>query len=215
MDAVKGVVLRKDNVERDVTVTRFNVDRQEYVTAANQSLQVGKKGERGTRITNQANILVGDYHYFLSWKGHFIGRVHTGSGKVEYLEVPSLVDRRSGNEARVWGKAPLNDTRNSRGVDIGAVDKRSKGDGWGHVSAASPIVVGSRIYFPTMLGVVYVLDSAAKIWDEKALLAINDMGPATQTWSLASLSVAHGRIYHRTMKGVVCIGKPFGEGGGR
>lgn len=212
VDAVKGVVLRKHNIESDVTVTRFDVDQQEYVTDANQSLRVGKKGERGTRITNQANILVGGYHYFLSWKGHFVGRIHTGSGKVEYLEVPSLVDRRSGNESRVWGKAPLNDTLNSRGVDIGAVDKRSKGDGWGHVSAASPIVVASRIYFPTMLGVVYVLDRRADVWDEKALLAINDMGPATQTWSLASLSVAHGRIYHRTMKEVVCIGKPFGKG---
>jgi hypothetical protein len=66
-----------------------------------------------------------------------------------------------------------------------------------------------------MLGVVYVLDSGAEVWDEKALLAINDMGPATQTWSLASLSVAHGRIYHRTMKEVICIGKHFRDEGER
>jgi len=215
VNAVKGVVLRKQNVEQDVTVTRFDVKRQKYITETNQSLQLGKKGERGTRITNQANILYGGYHYFLSWKGHFIGRVNTASGKVEYLQVPPLVDRRSNKDERVWGKAPLNDTRNSRGVDIGAVDKRSKGDGWGHVSAASPIVIGSRIYFPTMLGMVYVLDTRAEAWDGKALLAINDMGPATQTWSLASLSVAHGRIYHRTMKEVICIGQPFTKSGGR
>jgi len=144
-----------------------------------------------------------------------IGRVNTESGKVEYLQVPSLVDRRASKEERVWGKAPPNDTRNTRGVDIGAVDKRSRGDGWGHVSAASPIVIGSRIYFPTMLGMVYVLDTRAEVWDGKTLLAINDMGPATQTWSLASLSVAHGRIYHRTMKEVICIGQPFTESGRR
>ena len=63
-----------------------------------------------------------------------------------------------------------------------------------------------------MLGIVYVLETDVSDWNEKALLAINDMGPATQTWSLASLSVAHGRVYHRTMKEVICIGKPFVEG---
>ena len=219
VDAVKGVVLRKQNIEKDVTVTRFDVDLRRYTTEENQILQIGKRGEGGTRITNQANVLYGSYHYFLSWKGHLIGRVHTVTGKVEYLQVPALIDRRGGRDSgadqRVWGKAPPNDTLNSRGVDIGAVDKRSKGDGWGHVSAASPTVVGSRIYFPTMLGMVYVLETGGKVWDEKALLAINDMGPATQTWSLASLSVAHGRIYHRTMKGVICIGKPFPDNKGR
>jgi len=214
VDAAKGVLLRKHNIEENVTVTRFDLEQRRYLTESNQALRIGKRGERGTRITNQANILFGKYHYFMSWKAHLIGRIHTATGKTEYLHVPVLVDRRPGRsgDPRIWGKAPLNDTRNSRGVDIGSVDKRSKGDGWGHVSAASPIVIGSRIYFPTMLGIAYVLETDVRDWNEKALLAINDMGPATQTWSLASLSVAHGRVYHRTMKEVICIGKPFVEG---
>jgi len=214
VDAAKGVLLRKHNIENDATVTRFDLEEGRYVTEINQNLKIGKKGASGTRITNQANILFGKHHYFLSWKEHLVGRIHTGTGKTEYLQVPVLVDRRPGRDgdARTWGKAPLNDTRNSRGVDIGSVDKRSKGDGWGHVSAASPVVIGTRIYFPTMLGIVYVLETDVSDWNEKALLAINDMGPATQTWSLASLSVAHGRVYHRTMKEVICIGKPFIEG---
>lgn len=216
VDVTKGAILRRDNIEEDAIVTRFDGEQGRYVTASRQSLQLSRRGERSTRITNQANLLYGKYHYFMSWKGYFIGRVHTESGKVEYLQVPVLVDRRPGRAVdgghRVWGKAPINDTRNSRGVDIGAVDKRSKGDGWGHVSAASPVVIGRRIYFTTMLGMVYVLNTAAPEWNEKALLAVNDMGPATQTWTLASLTSAHDRIYHRTMKEVICIGKPFGKG---
>ena len=156
-----------------------------------------------------ANILVGNHHYFLSWKNHFIGRVNVISGETEYLQVPVLVDRRGKQDVVTWDKAPLNDTRNSRGVDVGVVDKRSKGDGWGHVSAASPIVIGDRIYFTTMLGMVYVIDASAPRLDAKSLLSMNDMGAATQTWSLASLSFANNRIYHRTMKEVVCLGKPF------
>ena len=34
-------------------------------------------------------------------------------------------------------------------------------NGWGHVSAASPTVIGDKIYMPTMVGTVYVLDRAA------------------------------------------------------
>ena len=42
--------------------------------------------------------------------------------------------------------------------------------------------------------------------NEKALLAINDLGPAGETWSLNSVSYAQGHTFHRSMKEVVCIG---------
>ena len=48
---------------------------------------------------------------------------------------------------------------------------------------------------------------ARKLWTRNALLAVNDLGPAGQTWSLNSISYANGRLYHRSMKEVVCIGK--------
>ena len=68
--------------------------------------------------------------------------------------------------------------RNSRGIDVGIADKRSKGNGWGHVSSAPPIVVGNILYIPTMIGTVYVMDTAAKQFDENALLSVSDLGPA-------------------------------------
>ena len=75
------------------------------------------------------------------------------------------------------------------------------------VSAASPTVIGERIYLPTMNGMVYVLKWNVERLDEKALLSISDLGPATETWSLSSLSYSDGRIYARTLKELICIGQ--------
>lgn len=58
-----------------------------------------------------------------------------------------------------------------------------------------------------MLGITYVIDSKAKVFDEKALLAINDLGPSGETWTLNTISYNNGRIYHRTAKELICIGK--------
>ena len=93
----------------------------------------------------------------------------------------------------------------SRGIDV-ATDKRSQDDGWWWGYLGSPTAAGGKIYFTTMLGITYVLDGDAKVLDEKALLAVNDLGPVGQTWSLNSISHASGRLYHRSMKEVVCIG---------
>ena len=60
-----------------------------------------------------------------------------------------------------------------------------------------------------MLGVTYVVDSKARVLDSKALLAINDLGPSGETWSLNSLSYANGVIFHRSMKELLAIGGPF------
>jgi len=63
-------------------------------------------------------------------------------------------------------------------------EDRSKTDGW-QIPAfwGSPISLGNRIYFTTMLGITYVVDANAKVLDERSLLAINDLGPSGETWS--------------------------------
>ena len=99
----------------------------------------------------------------------------------------------------------VQDVEKQRGIDI-ATDKRAKGTGWGHVSAASPILVNRHLFFPIMNGTVYVIDAFAETLDEKALVAINDLGPAGETWTLASFSYANGRLWMHTMKEVICIG---------
>jgi outer membrane protein assembly factor BamB len=156
--------------------------------------------------TYQTNCLIGNYHYFRSHNGHFIGRINLETNQVEYLQVPVQVVRRKGKPDEVrWHEALPNDVKNNDGFVV-CQDKRAKLDGWGHVSGASPIVIGDHLYMPTMIGMVYVLKWNAPVLDEKALVSISDLGPAQHTWSLSSLAFANGRLYARTIKELICIG---------
>ncbi len=187
---------------QDVTAKVDLTDAETGKRESGITLKVGKR----MPLTNQTNIVAGDWHYFLAHDITAIGRVHLETGKTEYLRVPAQFV--AGPEPkRIWEKrdALLNDTKNSRGIDI-ATDKRAKGTGWGHVSAASPILVNRHLFFPIMNGTVYVIDAFAETLDEKALVAINDLGPAGETWTLASFSYANGRLWMHTMKEVICIG---------
>ena len=169
------------------------------------------------------NIVAGGYHYFLAstahrrnghapkGKGgpsHSLGRVNVETGKVEYLELPVTVIRKPGEpEKKVYGVAVRTRTQDINGVDVAAED-RSRTDGW-EIPAfwGSPVELGGKIYFTTMLGITYVVDAHAKVLDESAVLAINDLGPSGETWSLNTPSLANGVLYHRTAKELVAIRK--------
>lgn len=160
-----------------------------------------------TYPTNQASILIGKYYLFLSHSGHCIGRVDTETGKVEYLQVPRQIVRQPNKpDQYLWEEHIPSDGTNSRGLPI-ANDRRSKGDGWGHVTCGSPIAVNEFVYFSTMIGMTYVIDSQSTELDSSALISINDLGPAGKTWSLSTPSYANGSIYHRGLKQVVRIGE--------
>ncbi len=57
------------------------------------------------------------------------------------------------------------------------------------------------------VGLTSVLGSKAPVLDASALLAVNDLGPAAETWSFNSISYASGRHYHRSLKELVCLGE--------
>ena len=44
-----------------------------------------------------------------------------------------------------------------------------------------------------------------KLLDEKAILAVNELGPLGQTWSLNTPTVVNGKLYHRTMRELICL----------
>ena len=156
--------------------------------------------------TNQTPILVGKYFLFLTHEGHCIGRVNTETGKTDFLQVPMQVVRKLEQEDEtLWSRHIPSDGRNSRGIKT-ANDKRSERDGWGHVTVGSPIGVNEYVYFSTMIGMTYVVDSQQEVFNEAALIAINDLGPAGSTWSLSSPSFADGKLFHRGLKHIVCIG---------
>ena len=199
LETTTGDRLNDVSLRQAVTVTRM-VD-GEYQTLTEQQVKGFRKP-----LTLQSNLLVGDYHYFRAHHDYLIGRVHVHSGKVEYLQVPVQVERQPGQpEVVSWRKATQNDMKNADGY-VATQDRRNAGDGWGHVSAASPIVVGDYLYMPTMLGMVYVIRWQAERLDGDALVSVADLGPIGETWSLSSLSYANGKLYARTLKHLICLG---------
>jgi hypothetical protein len=68
------------------------------------------------------------------------------------------------------------------------------------------VQVGRYLFFPVVTGTVYVIDSEAKSLSPKAIVSINDLGIGGETWTLASLSFARGRLYAHTMREIICIG---------
>ena len=67
------------------------------------------------------------------------------------------------------------------------------------------IAVNQYLYFTFMSGKVQVIDGRTKHFDETALTSFNDLGKFGETWSVNSPSYSNGRLYHRTMKELICI----------
>lgn len=215
LEARTGKLLKTQSLTEKVDYRRYDAQARKHVLQSDIDL---KKQNPPVTVFPAwfCNVVVGDWHYFLCFtdpEQHFgpsycIGRVNIETNKVEYLELPVQVVRESRKpDQYLWGQPQPSSTVNSRGIDV-AGDPRSKRDGWFWCFLGSPTVVNGNIYITTMLGVTYIINGQAKTLDEKALLSVNDLGPAGQTWSLNSISPANGRLYHRSMKEVVCIGTP-------
>lgn len=213
IDVLTGKLLRTQSLTAKVDYRRYDVGAGKYVLESGVDL---KKRAPAYSVFPAwfCNVVVGDWHYFLCFADpasklgppYCIGRVNVVTDAVEYLELPVQVVREAGSPDRfVWNQAQTSSTINSRGIDA-AGDPRSKRDGWYWCFLGSPTVVNDKIFITTMLGITYVINGRAKVLDAKALCAVNDLGPAGQTWSLNSVSYAGSRLYHRSMKEVVCIG---------
>ncbi len=203
MDTNTGRLLREQPVDQNATLWRFNTNTGDWKLETDVALKAGRRHPN----TNQANLVVQDWHWFLVHNFPYIGRVHVETGAVEYLEVPAqLMANRNGRarDVRLWGKPnPTNRPRNANGFAVG--DKGHAGSGFGHISAASPIRVGRYLFFPVVTGTVYVIDTEVETLSPKSLVAVNDLGPGGETWTLASLAFAEGRLYAHTMKEILCI----------
>jgi outer membrane protein assembly factor BamB len=202
IDVNTGRPLRSLPLTKDVVSRRYDSTKKTMVTEHLQQIS----GVIDLRHTNV--VANGHFYFLLRAPGHRICRVNVETGKTEYLELPSQVLQGENGQPDqfVWGDVQTNDTRNSRGLDV-AADKRIKLGGFTKSFLGAPTVVNDRIYFTTMIGLTYVIDANAKEFDNSALLAVNDIGPVGQTWSVNSISYANGRLFHRSMKEVICIGR--------
>lgn len=203
IDAVNGRLLRTQPLYTGATVWKFDQMAHTWVRKTNVSVKAGK----GHPNTNQANILIGEHHWFLSHNVHYLGRVQVETGKVEYLELPAQLMPSSESrdqDKRLWGKGnKSNRPVNQAGFAVG--DKGQSGTGWGHISAASPTVVGRYLFLPVVTGTVYVIDTMQEELTPHSLAAINDLGPGGQTWTLSTVTSAKNRLYAHTMKEIICI----------
>lgn len=203
-DIADGKILRQQQLYEEADLWKRNAAGSDWELERGVAVKAGK----GHPNTNQGNIVANGWHWFLSHNVHYLGRVHIKSGRVEYLELPSRLNASTKDRAHdelLWGKLrSKNRPLNANGLAVG--DKGHDGTGWGHISAASPVQVGRYLFFPVVTGTVYVIDSEAKSLTPKAIVSINDLGVGGETWTLASLSFARGRLYAHTMREIICIG---------
>lgn len=155
-------------------------------------------------LTHRSNIGVGKYHFFMGGQPGILGRINTDTDEVSYLQVPVQVVVEGGEKKFSWSQFASGDDTGS-GFRVKG-DARRLSHGFGHISAATPIVVNNHIYFSTVLGTVYVVDATAERFDENALVAVNDLGLPGQTWTLSPFTAAGGRLYQRTSREITCIG---------
>jgi PQQ-like domain len=230
IDIATGKLLRTQSLAAQVDVRQWDLAAKKYVERLNVSIRDVPDSPAYALSPGQvlhvhpnwhANLAVDGYHYFStmtnnrrndhapaghSGPAHCLGRVNVETGKVELLEVPVGVKREAGKaDEQVFGQSLTTEVNDSAGQDL-AQEDRSRTDGW-EIPAffGTPTAVGDVLYMTSMVGVVYVLDAKAPVFDEHALLAVADLGPLGKTWSLSSLSYSHGRLYDRTSSGVVCI----------
>ncbi len=157
-------------------------------------------------LTHRSNIGVGKYHFFMSGATGVLGRVNLETEEVNYLQVPVQVTFENGKRKLSWKSFEAGDNTGSGFVIEG--DKRRLGHGFGHISAATPVVLNNHIYFTTVLGTVYVIDATAEKFDATSLVSVNDLGLPGKTWTLSPFTTANGRLYQRTSREIICIGSP-------
>ncbi|MCB1121910.1 MAG: PQQ-binding-like beta-propeller repeat protein [Verrucomicrobiae bacterium] len=212
IDARTGHIRKEISIVDEVKVRRHRESGWFWNT---ESLEAKKD----RMIIQGSNLLVGKYHYFRSYTMPYLGRIDVDTGKVEHLELPLQLSRTPGQQDQMlWYKPPEskadkeirlqmfaeNEMKNSRGLVVFS-DKRSKGNGWGHIASPAPSVAGNNLYIPVMSGTVYVIRWNAKTLDEDTIVAINDLGPVGQSWTRASLSFADGNIFAHTIRELLCI----------
>ncbi len=155
-------------------------------------------------LTHRTNMGVGRYHFFMGGRPGILGRIDVETEEVSYLQVPVQVVVENGSRKLSWSEFKSGDDTGSGFAVEG--DRRRLSHGFGHISAATPIVVNNHIYFSTVLGTVYVVDATAERFDENSLVAVNDLGLPGETWTLSPFAAANGHLYQRTSREIICIG---------
>lgn len=204
---------------KNVTVTSFDEGTGEFATRRGVDLS---KESPAIKVFPawHANLSIYPYVYFqcFSFKGkrrgtdvtigpeNSIARINVETDTVEYVEIPFPTPHVNGQVEERFDVQYPKMTMNSRGIDV-AGDKRSRRTGWWWCFNGNTIAINQYLYFTFMCGRVQVIDGSVKAFDEHALVRLNDLGTFGETWSVNTPSFSKGRLYHRTMKELICIGE--------
>lgn len=212
LDAKTGEKRSEISLTNNADVRLWDEDKKGYELMEN--IDFGEELEPVVFPAWYSNILVNDKLFFMCFKkGQYRGnigpeyalaRVDIKTGKAEYLQVPVQVSYDSGAKEYIWNEEVKASTINNKGLDV-AHDKRSQRDGWHWNFNGNPISVNDKIFFTTMAGLCYTIDANTDKFDESALISVNDLGPEEGTWSVNTPSFANGRLYHRTLKELICV----------
>ncbi|MCL6265477.1 PQQ-binding-like beta-propeller repeat protein [Flagellimonas myxillae] len=212
VDSKTGKLQRKVSLTANADIRSYDTETDSYMVQKNVDIQK----DMGINVFPAwfTNIVVEDKLFFLCFKSgnyrkdigpeYSIARVDLNTGKAEYLQLPVQVAYAGNDKSYIWNKEMSTQTINARGLDV-SNDKRSRRDGWHWNFNGNPIAVNGKIFFTTMLGVVYCIDATTDVFDETAFISLNDLGPQGNTWSVNTPSFAQGRLYHRTLKHLICI----------
>lgn len=198
LDLATGTTSKQIRIRDNGSYITFDEESGTYRTDA------GTKAS-GSRhlVTHRTNINFENYHFFMAGAPGFLGRVDLETEEITYLQVPIQVQFENGQRKLSWKEFEAGDDTGSGFVVEG--DKRRHGHGFGHISAATPVILNNHIYFTTVLGTVYVVDATRENFDEKSLVAVNDLGLPGQTWTLSPFTASNGRLYQRTAREIFCI----------
>ncbi len=217
LDSLNGEILRTIDLQAKVDLRVYDSVLGRYALRENVDLhELPRSNVYPAWYTNFIN---GEHLYFMCfnddvkqplmrrWRDllplHCFARVNLNTGKVELLEVPVHVNDRGGY---LWKEELKTSGLNARGLDL-VSDVRSKRDGWWWCFNGNPIKVNDTLLFTTMIGNCYTFRTATKRFDEDAFIGLSPLGPRGETWSLNTPTFANGKLYHRTAKELICVGK--------
>ena len=189
-----GTLLKKIPLTQEITHFKYDSKSKKHIETKS-SIQIN--------MVRFSGIFHKDFYWFVN-SNESIGRINLESGRIELLEVPL---HKSADDF-IWHKLSVkNDMLNSRGV-FAAGDKRSIMSGWAKGNTRfwpAPLVINDKIYINALTGLTYVVDVNAEVLNEKALISVNDLGPAGKSWSGNPITFSDGMIFHRSMKELFCI----------
>ncbi len=198
LDLKTGNTFKRIRIRHEGQLTAFDEDQQTHKQRPTSELKSPHL------LTHYTSIGVGNSLFFMAGQPGILGRVNIETEEVAYLQVPIQIKHVGESKQLSWKDFLSGDSTGSGLLVSG--DERRLSHGFGHISAATPIVVNRYVYFTTVLGTVYVIDASAERFDQNALVAVNDLGIPGQTWTLSPFSAANGRLYQRTSRELICIG---------